>query len=741
MTYGEILVYPCAKGVAILRYVLWVFTGIIVVQTPANFLRGDFANGWTGFFLSIILGVWSYRVYQKQKQKGDSQLASTPKSPKVKKGFKQRPVRVSQPKPNDAKLSKLKPVNDAALRLRRIATDFEDPKKLEIFVMQPLRVTRTTKTQHYAGGGGLIIKRDGILVGYSNANAREPKIRQLDKKWSEIIGVMPTRFEIYYQDHSSVEFDPLSLEDHLVLNVFWYLFQEQLNGTPYEIIDPRGSVLGKSLRRGADYLDQNAEKVLAANGALDLEELDFEDLTSVEEIPKPLERPRIGSVIDDYRLEKELGGGTFGTVFLGREINDPDDLVAFKIMNMPPNSGIKVGSPAFYSIAEHFIAEGKKSLNFVGSAYVLNAIEYGMEPWPWIAYPLVKGGSLQSLLTAGRLSENGWWNLAHDLLSGLRAIEIEGLVHLDIKPDNIMLSEDRFTILDLGVSSIQGYEFGQLPSGTIVFMSPEVLKAGLNLDSEMEITGAADVFSAGLTLLWCATQRYYFEGLGLEKLSPKELQAKLYHHLVTDGVPLFDLPGPQQDLLTKMLELDPKKRASANDLLFDVARHVDLDKKISQMESAAGKLSETAKDKLEGGEEVKISRKLDGPFSSWSALGDQIKVIVEDIRPAYFTIDIDFYDSRESMYVQALYASGGWVMECMSDEFADQDYGMRQKQRLVQLGWSPPSDSSPNFERVEEMISPEEMTTKFVTALEDAFQVKISDISRMSANVQNRNAY
>ena len=724
-----------------MRYVLWGFTAIIVLQTPANFLQGDFANGWTGFFLSIIFGVWSYRVYQKQKQKGDSQFASTPKAPKGKKVSKQKPAREKQSKPNDARLSKLKPVNNAAIRLRRIATDFEDPKNLEIFVMQPLRVTRTTKTQHYAGGGGLVIKRDGILVGYSNANAKQPKLRQLDKKWSDIIGVVPNRFEIYYQDHSSVEFDPLNLEDHLVLNVFWYIFQDQLNGSPYELIDPRGSVLGRNLRRGADYLDQNAERIFAANGALDLEQLDFEDLDFVEEIPKPLERPRIGSVIDDYRLEKELGNGTYGTVFLSREINDPEEVVAFKIMNLPPNSGIQVGSPAFYRQAEGFIDEAKKSLNFTSSAYVLNAIEYGMEPWPWIAYPLVRGGSLQSLLTTGRLSDSGWWNLAHDLLSGLRSIEIEGLVHLDIKPDNIMLAKDRFTILDLGVSSIQGYEFGQLPSGTIAFMSPEVLKAGVKMDPDIPITGAADVFSAGLTLLWCLTQRHYFEGLGLQNLTKKEVQAKLYNQLITNGVPMFDLPQPQQELLTKMLEPDPKKRPSANDLLFDVAKHVDIDKKLDQMESATGKISETATEKLEGGEEVKISRELDGPFSSWSAFGDQIKIIIQDIRPAYFTINIDFYDSRESIYVQALYASGGWVMECMSDEFADQEYGMRQKKRLVQLGWSPPSDSSPNFERMEEMISPEEMTTKFVTALEDAFEIRISDISRMSASVQNRNAY
>jgi len=756
------------------RKILVVITIIIIAQTFANFAEGDVQNAQTGVFLSSTFSLWTALVFARRWRKKRKKLGITPESKDAKqsgiwvhlRSLRER-VKVSV----DAKADKLKsvrkalkkaterrpqnnksykslsprqeakfePIMNAARRLRKIASDFEDPKQVVVLRLEPLNVTRSTKTQNYWGRGGLIVKRDGVLVGYSNANSREPKRKQLDKKWSQIIGVVPNRFEIYYQDHSSFEFEPLNLEDFLVLTVFWQVFHNDLNGNPEEIIDPRGSILGQKLRKVAHHIDENREQVLASKGALSLDRFNFSDLAPSVEEPKSFKRPVIGSIIEDYKLEKQLGAGAFGTVFLARDINDPEDCVAFKLMNLPLGVGIKAGSPAFFHQAEQFIDEGKKSLNFTSAAYVLNAIEFGNEPWPWIAYPLVKGQSVGNLMDAGRLSDSGWWNLAHDLLSGLRSIHVEGLVHLDIKPDNIMLSEDRFMILDLGVANIQGYEFGRPPSGTIVFMAPEVLEARLTNNPAIPITGAADVFSAGLTLLWCATQRYYFEGLKYE--TNKELEAQIYKLLKSEGVKLFDLPDRQQALLEKMLRLDPKKRPTANDLLFEIAPFVDLENKIFQVEMANVKISEMALENLEGGENSKLNKKVKGPFKSWVAFGEQIKLLIEEVRPAYFAIEFHFHSSREFIYIQALYASNGWVLECMSEQFAEQDFAIKQKQRLVQLGWSPPSDSSPNYERIEGMLDPNDMTTKFVTALEQAYQINISDVSHMTLSAQNKNAY
>jgi serine/threonine protein kinase len=745
------------------------FTIIIAGQTIRNYIVGDYDNAYTGTLISLAFGWWTYALHKREARRRSEPRETPIQSPKATKNWlakfreefakasaeserkaeerkqqalsakaARKQAQATRPAANKEE-TKFEPVTNAARRLRQVATDFEDPRKLVVFRIEPLRVTRGTKAQSYTGGGVLIIKRDGVLVGYSNANSRDPKLKQLDKKWSQVIGVTPHQFEIYFQDHSYFEFEPINLEDFLVLTVFWQVFHMELNGSPDEIINPLGSILGEKLRVLANHLDENREQVLASKGSIDIEKFDFSGLVPYQEQPKDFKKPGIGSVLQGYKLEAQLGEGGFGTVFLGRDQKDLDDVVAFKLMNLPEKSGIKVGSPEFFYHADRFMDEAKKSFNFTSSAYVLNAIEMGITPWPWIAYPLVKGKSVKTLLQAGTVSDAGWWNLAHDLLSGLRSIDTEGLVHLDIKPDNIMLNDDRFTILDLGVASIQGYEFGQMPSGTIVFMAPEVLEAQATNNPNIKVTGTADVFSAGLTLLWCLSRSFYFGALRSQNAF--DIVKELREHIQTQGISLPEMSDDKRRLLEAMLQIDPRKRPSANDLLFLVAPHVDLAHKIKQIEEAAGKINEMAREKLEGGENASLREKVDGPFKSWLSLEQQIKTIIEDVKPAYFTIQFYFNDNRESVYIQALYAAGGWVMECMSEKFSDSGLQALQKAKLVNLGWSPPTDSSPNYERIEAMLSPTAMTALFVEALEQAYGISIGSIKSMRLNVQNKNAY
>lgn len=758
-----------------LRISLWLLVLAMAGQTLVHFFRGDIENGIANIFITPFLawGAWVLTKRHKNKklraQNPDIQhpkvtiraelrdaksnligifhqiqsdlaglwadikkvlIVDYSNRPKYPKGAVQSSVRADK---------KFEPVSNAARRIRQIATDFEDPKKLVVSRFEPLVVNRATKSQSYSGGGVLIVKRDGVLIGYSNARSRDPKLKQADKKWSQILTIRPNQFEIYLEDHSYFEFEPTNLEDFLVLTVFWQVFQTAPKGFSHAVGNPIGSALGDKLRLVADYLDENRESVLASKGAIDIGKFDFSSIKPKTEAAAVFKKPGIGSILEGYRLEAQLGRGGFGTVFLGRDTKNPENAVAFKLMNLPEGRNIKVGSPEFFYYSDRFMDEAKKSLNFTSSAYVLNAIEMGLSPWPWIAYPLVKGKSVATLLDYGAVSDAGWWNLAHDLLSGLRSIDIEGLVHLDIKPDNIMMNGDRFIILDLGVATIQGFEFGQMPSGTIDFMAPEVLEANATRDSKIPITGSADVFSAGLTLLWCLDSTSHFENLRSRDPMERILEAR--DHIRTRGITLPDVSEDKRNLLEAMLQIDPKKRPSANELLFAVAPHVDLAQKIRQIEEANGKVDEMAREKLESGERANLKEKIDGPFKSWRSLEQQIEAIIEDVRPAYFTIEFYFNDNRESIYIQALYAAGGWVMECMSEKFAENDLELRQKAKLVDLGWSPPSDSSPNYERIEEMISPREMTALFVDALEQAYGISIGNIESMRLNVKNKNAY
>ncbi|BDQ00952.1 hypothetical protein AKACHI_12880 [Aquiluna sp. KACHI24] len=755
-----------------LRILLWLMAIVVTGQTIANFWEGDKANGVTGLFLSplFIWGAWAVtRRHNRKKSRPavptsgeshDSRKAELAKAvgdfrealrqaredfrdlfAEFKKAFAQdnsnaatNPRKGANRGPSYNE-KRFEPAMGAARRLRKIATDFEDRRNSVILNLQPMRVTRGTKSQLYSGQGGLIIRRDSILVGYSNERSRNPQMKQLDKKWSKTLGPVPTSPTVYYEDHSYVEFEALNLEDHILFSAFWQV----LDGDVFQLQDYARSKFATKLRAAARYIEENREKIISENGALSLDGLDYSTLSDDEDVLKEFSQPKIGSIIEGYKLVRELGGGAFGSVFLAQSIEDKDAMVAFKLMKPRPGPEFKAGQVGFMHQAEEFLAEAKNSLNFTAAPYVMNAHEMGMYPWPWIAYPLVRGGTVKEVSAYRGISDRDWWELAHDLVSGLNSIHQEGLVHLDIKPDNIMRHEDRFMIMDLGVSMVTGYEFGQLPSGTIVYMAPEILEARLRGDRSFKPSGVADVFSAGLTLLWCLTGRYHIDPRTITSQATAEEQ--VFRSLLKNGVEIFDLPAEKQALLKKMLQVDPKLRATANELLFDIAPKVDMDLKVQQVERAKFALSEGALGQLEGGENARFKERIDGPLKTWMPFQNQLRAITEEIRPAFFSADIYFNSGREWMYVQALYAAGGWVLECQSEVFMDSGLKDSQKQKLIALGWNPPTESSPNYERIVDMISAEKMANLFVDALEQAYGVLLSEISYIEFKIQNKNAY
>lgn len=750
------------------RISLWFLATIAAAQTLANFLEGDTDNAVTGLFLTPLF-VWAaWAVTKRHKRKQLKKEIPSVDSPEVsaktqlrdawaefKKALQQagqdfrdlKKISIveyakadTRSKTNTGKSSpkqdkRYEPAMAAARRLRKIATDFEDRRNQVILNVQPMRVTRGTKSQFYSGQGGLIIRRDSILVGYSNERSRNPQMRQLDKKWSQTLGVIPTSPTVYYPDHSYVEFEALNVEDHILFSAFWQV----LGGDVDQLQNYAKSNFAAKLRAAARFIEEHREKIIAENGALSLDNLDYSTEHKDKEVVREFIQPKIGSVIEGYRLKKELGGGAFGAVYLAQNSKDQDDLVAFKLMKPRPGPNYKPGKVGFMHQAEEFLAEAKNSWNFTSAPYVLNAHEMGMYPWPWIAYPLVRGGTVTDLSVYRQLSDRDWWDLAHDLVSGLSSIHKEGLVHLDIKPDNLMRHDDRFMILDLGVSMVSGYEFGQLPSGTIVYMAPEILEARSRGDRSFKPSGVADIFSAGLTLLWCLTGRYHIDPRTI--VDPKTAEDQVYNSLLKNGVEIFDLPADKQALLKKTLEIDPKQRATANELLFDIAPKVDMNLKVQQVEQAKAVLAEKAFEQLEGGGRAKFKQRLDGPLKSWTPFQQQLRAITEDIRPAFFNVDIYFNSGREWMYVQALYAAGGWVMECQSEVFMDGGLKDSQKQKLIELGWSPPTESSPNYERMVDMISPAKMASLFVDALEQAYGVSLTELSHLEFKIQNKNAY
>ena len=197
--------------------------------------------------------------------------------------------------------------------------------------------------------------------------------------------------------------------------------------------------------------------------------------------------------IGDYRIVRKLGDGGMGTVFEAQQ-DHPRRTVALKIIRFG------LASEKMLKRFEHE-AHVLGLLQHPGIAQIYEAgtADTGSGPQPYFAMELVPGEPLSSYAKQRALGTRQCLELVSKLCDAIQHAHTKGVVHRDLKPGNILVTEDgQPKILDFGVaratdSDIQTTtlqtDIGQL-IGTIPYMSPE--QAGGNPD---EIDTRSDVYS------------------------------------------------------------------------------------------------------------------------------------------------------------------------------------------------------------------------------------------------------
>jgi eukaryotic-like serine/threonine-protein kinase len=195
------------------------------------------------------------------------------------------------------------------------------------------------------------------------------------------------------------------------------------------------------------------------------------------------------ALADRYRVERELGRGGMATVHLALDLQN-DQLVALKVLH--PQLAFTLG-------ADRFAREIRVAarLDHPNILRVLDSGDVGGQLW--FSMPYVEGESLyerlqreQQLPTAEAL------RIAFAVASALAYANEQGVVHRDIKPDNIMLSGDRVLVADFGVARAVSEMQSKLTAtgmivGTPTYMSPEQAVGELNLDGRSDIFALACV--------------------------------------------------------------------------------------------------------------------------------------------------------------------------------------------------------------------------------------------------------
>ena len=262
------------------------------------------------------------------------------------------------------------------------------------------------------------------------------------------------------------------------------------------------------------------------------------------------EDPLIDSTLAGYKIEKRLGRGAMGTVYLARQLS-LDRQVALKIL-----------APRF-SKDEDFIQSFLKEARSAGSLNHPNVVQVydaGNEgDYHYMSMEYLEGGSLEELLEReGRLDIIRAVNAARDAAQALQFAQQNQIVHRDIKPANLMLTLDgTVKVGDLGIaadlsqsSSGGGGGGGNVPAaGSPRYMAPEQAQ-GEALDHR------ADIYGLGATLYRMIAGVAPFDGSSIKEI----VRAKLDN----DPTPLRklnpEIPGGLSAVVQKMLARNPDSR-------------------------------------------------------------------------------------------------------------------------------------------------------------------------------------
>jgi tetratricopeptide (TPR) repeat protein len=203
----------------------------------------------------------------------------------------------------------------------------------------------------------------------------------------------------------------------------------------------------------------------------------------------------LGSLLEGrYRIESDLGHGGMALVFRAWDLRH-DRAVALKVLRPELASSISM---------QRFLAETRTSAR-LHHPHLLPVLDSGSAgTYLFYVMPLVEGGTLRDRLASSRpMSVEQTASLGAEIADALDYLHRQGQVHRDVKPENILLSEDHAYLSDLGIARALAparreflTETGMTP-GTARYMSPEQASGVEQLD------GRSDLYSLGVVLREC----------------------------------------------------------------------------------------------------------------------------------------------------------------------------------------------------------------------------------------------
>lgn len=272
-----------------------------------------------------------------------------------------------------------------------------------------------------------------------------------------------------------------------------------------------------------------------------------------------------------YNIKEKIGRGAMGDVFLAEDIVLKRQ-VALKMLRLSES----IVEEARKEAVSRFLREAQAAARLTHNNIVIIYDVGEIDSKNYISMEYIRGETLNSLLSKGHLSVNMAVNIMVQVLDALDYAHANGVVHRDIKPDNIFfLSKGVVKVTDFGIARLTD-DISMTMPGTIIgtpgYMSPEQVK-GEDVDSR------SDIFSAGLVLYELLT--------GVRAFSGESITSVMYKIVNEDPKPLLqlnpDAPIWLEAVIRKATAKEPSQRyQKAEDMITDLKNSSFSDYKAEQ---------------------------------------------------------------------------------------------------------------------------------------------------------------
>lgn len=255
---------------------------------------------------------------------------------------------------------------------------------------------------------------------------------------------------------------------------------------------------------------------------------------------EPMEPPKEGDEFDGFRLHRRIGASRTSNVWLADDREEERRVV----LKIPLPAAVGEESQKAEFLREEWVG---RRISHPGVVPVL-ALRPGRRSRLYYAMPWTSGVSVRRILAKdGPLDAYAVTRLGLDAAAALRALHRQGVLHRDVKPDNILRDDaGRHFLTDLGVARIEAFSDAGGEPGTASYMAPELFEGA----AAQERT---EIFALGVTLYECICRRLPYGEI--EPFSKPRFGAAPPPSRWNP-----DIPPWLETIVMKAIEPDPEKR-------------------------------------------------------------------------------------------------------------------------------------------------------------------------------------